>query len=75
MPFYFDRGWVNGYNKYIGCFSLPKDIASKASYGSLDFQCTLLKIYDNKDNIIFESITDCYDDGSNILANVEFIDE
>lgn len=75
MPFYFDRGMVDRYRKYNACFNIPKEIENIAYYGSLDFQCCSLKIYDKDDNIILETTTNSYDDGTNITACVAFIED
>jgi len=57
MPFYFDRGFCDGYREYQGLFDIPKTIAKYASYGKLDFQCSLLKIYDVDDQLLMTSNT------------------
>ena len=75
LPFYFDRGFCDGYRKYDGYYALPKEVAEKATYGKLDFQCVELKIYDAHDNLIHTSVTDCYDTGERITASVVFSDD
>lgn len=62
-PLYFDRGFNDGYRGYMSLFAIPKDLDEETiSYGQIGFTCECIRLYDQSNNVIAESITTCYDD-------------
>ena len=75
MPFYFDRGFCDGYRHYMAIFMLPKEKSVSIEYATLDFQCSVLKLYDKSENVVIITTTDSYASPEELEAHFLFEDD